>query len=569
MILFDKKLQNPVRVIKAFNNKEFVEAFQEIETFKNTHLLAGYLRYEAKDVFLNRPIKTDCPLLYFEVFDVNSEENTQFNQTYSTEFIFPTPSMTREEFAAKIGEIKSEIAQGNTYEVNYTYDHTADFAGDSYNLFLSLLNEQKTPYNAFIRNEYEEILSFSPELFFELENGKILTKPMKGTVKRSGNPKKDEENRIFLQNDIKNRAENVMIVDLLRNDLGRISKTGTVEVTKLFEIETHKTLHQMTSQIEAELCEGTTFYEIFEAIFPCGSITGAPKISTMEIIDRVEKGARNVYCGAIGYISPKKTVFSVPIRILQRKIKENVFKYRVGGAIVWDSTPEDEWEETLVKSKFLTANHDGLKLIETAKIEDSKTVFAKEHAARMKESARVLGFVVDEVKLEEIFNFPYGPASGAVTLSQEASREGILRVLMNKDGNFEVSFREFDAMKSCKIAIAEEKVNSHEPFLRHKTTFRPHFEKSFEKIKNGDIFDEIFFNEKDELTEGARSNIVVEKDEKFYTPPLECGLLNGIFRQNLLNEGKCTEKILKISDLEAADAIYCVNSVRGMVKVCF
>ncbi len=670
MIIFNKELKNPVKTITAFNNEEFKKAFEEIETLRKTHILAGYVRYEAKDVFLGRPVISGMPLLYFEVFEVDGlddggcsgflllrsdssgisqdmaqtpvyrslphshceakipntcgkegkiegtvcsgfgnslkkqqnpepaqseSENQAEKQNFQPpqalqEYIFPAPSITYEEFSGAITKIKDEIAQGNTYEVNYTYDHEAEFFGDSYNLFLSLLREQKTPYNAFIRNNYEEILSFSPELFFELENGRILTKPMKGTVKRSDDPEKDEENKIFLKNDIKNRAENVMIVDLLRNDLGRIAKTGTVEVTKLFEIETHKTLHQMTSQIEAEVKNGTTLYEIFNAIFPCGSITGAPKISTMEIIEKVEKGKRDVYCGAIGVISPEKTVFSVPIRILQRKNGETAFKYRVGGAIVWDSTPKDEWEETIVKSKFLTANHAGLKLIETVKIEDGEPVFGREHFFRMKKGAQALGFAFDEAAAGEIFgvlrsgNAVVDPLTPTLSLRGEGGeilgskvdfrgfgggRAPIMRVLLGKEGRFEVSFREFDAPKSFKIAVSGEKVCSKEPLLRHKTTYRPHFEAAFEKIKNGEIYDEIFFNENGELTEGARSNIVIEKGGEFFTPPVECGLLNGIFRQELLKSGKCKEKILKMSDLESADAIFCVNSVRGMVKVCF
>lgn len=677
MIIFNKELKNPVKTITAFNNEEFKKAFEEIETLRKTHILAGYVRYEAKDVFLGRTVISGMPLLYFEVFEVDGlddggcsgflllrsdssgisqdmaqtpvyrslphshceakipntcgkegkiegsvcsgfgnsikkqqnpepaqseSENRAEKQNFQPpqapqEYIFPAPSITYEEFSGAITKIKDEIAQGNTYEVNYTYDHEAEFFGDSYSLFLSLLREQKTPYNAFIRNNYEEILSFSPELFFELENGRILTKPMKGTVKRSDDPEKDEENKIFLKNDIKNRAENVMIVDLLRNDLGRIAKTGTVEVTKLFEIETHKTLHQMTSQIEAEVKNDTTLYEIFNAIFPCGSITGAPKISTMEIIEKVEKGKRDVYCGAIGVISPEKTVFSVPIRILQRKNGETAFKYRVGGAIVWDSTPKDEWEETIVKSKFLTANHAGLKLIETVKIEDGKPVFGREHFFRMKKGAQALGFAFDEAAAGEIFGvLPFGergltPSPQPSPLRGEGGdfygfgnavvdpltpnfypineKTAIMRVLLGKEGRFEVSFREFDAPKSFKIAVSGEKVCSKEPLLRHKTTYRPHFEAAFEKIKNGEIYDEIFFNEKGELTEGARSNIVIEKGGEFFTPPVECGLLNGIFRQELLKSGKCKEKILKMYDLESADAIFCVNSVRGMVKVCF
>lgn len=654
MIIFDREFKNPLKTITAFNNEEFKKAFEEIETLRKTHILAGYVRYEAKDVFLGRHVISGMPLLYFEVFEVDGfddgecsgflllrsdssgisqeiaqtpayrslphshceakipntcdakmekvggsvcsgfenslknqqnpepaqgeSENRAEKQNFQPpqapqEYIFPAPSITYEEFSGAITKIKDEIAQGNTYEVNYTYDHEAEFFGDSYNLFLSLLREQKTPYNAFIRNNYEEILSFSPELFFELEKGRILTKPMKGTVKRADDPEKDEENKIFLKNDLKNRAENVMIVDLLRNDLGHVAKTGSVEVTKLFEIETHKTLHQMTSQIEAEVKNGTTLYEIFKAIFPCGSITGAPKISTMEIIEKVEKGKRDVYCGAIGVISPEKTVFSVPIRILQRKKGETAFKYRVGGAIVWDSTPEDEWEETIVKSKFLTANHAGLKLIETVKIEDGEPVFGREHFFRMKKGAQALGFAFDEAAAGEIFGFLRSGNAVVDPLTPNFypinEKTAIMRVLLGKEGRFEVSFREFDAPKSFKIAVSGEKVCSKEPLLRHKTTYRPHFEAAFEKIKNGEIYDEIFFNEKCELTEGARTNIVIEKGGEFFTPPVECGLLNGIFRQELLKSGKCKEKILKMSDLKSADAIFCVNSVRGMVKVCF
>ncbi len=197
---------------------------------------------------------------------------------------------------------------------------------------------QKTPYNCYIKNEWEEILSFSPELFFEISEDKIFTKPMKGTIKRGESKEEDIKNINFLKNDEKNRAENVMIVDLLRNDLGKIAKTGSVNVEKLFEIETHKTLHQMTSEISAELENDTTLYQIFEAIFPCGSVTGTPKINTMKIIGETETGTRGVYCGAIGLITKEKTVFSVPIRILQRKINDKNFPRWAGHCLGFNSS---------------------------------------------------------------------------------------------------------------------------------------------------------------------------------------------------------------------------------------
>ena len=317
MLIFkDKVFKKPLKILQAFNETELYEAFEEMEALKSRYYLAGYIRYEAKEIFLGNEFKSEFPLLYFEVFDSFEEFKPDLPDYIN---INAFPSISFEEYSNAITKIKSEIACGNTYEVNYTYDWIAESPEDEFELYKFLLLNQKTPYNAFIKNKYETILSFSPELFFEIEDRHIITKPMKGTIRRGENDIQDKQNIEFLKNDIKNRAENVMIVDLLRNDLGRIAKTGSVKVTKLFEIETHKTLHQMTSSIEADLAENIKIVDIFKAIFPCGSITGAPKISTMKIIDEVEKGSRDIYCGAIGLITPQKTIFSVPIRILQKK----------------------------------------------------------------------------------------------------------------------------------------------------------------------------------------------------------------------------------------------------------
>ena len=540
MIIFgEKQFTNPIKIITAFNFDELKTAFAKIEELKNQYYIVGYLRYNA---FSGQSF--NFPLLYFEVFNSYNIYKTKNTKKL---LLNPTPCVNFCEYSNAIKKIKEEIAKGNTYEVNYTYDFDVPFDGDELELFNFLLSKQKTPYNFYIKNQYDTVLSFSPELFFEMQNNHILTKPMKGTIHR-GKDKKDDEKLIeFLKNDIKNRAENVMIVDLLRNDLGRIAKVGTVNVSKLFEIETHKTLHQMTSQIEADLKENTTFFDIFKAIFPCGSITGAPKISTMKVISDVEKGERNIYCGAIGMISPKETIFSVPIRILQKTNEQNKFKYRVGGAIVWDSNAQDEWEETLTKTKFL---NDEFQIIETVKIENNSILFEKEHFERMQKTAEHFGF---KFKTPEIAK----------------TDDGMLRILLNRDGEIKTELKKITPAKTSKIAISPIIQNSKNEFLYYKTTYRPWYYDSFQRIKNSEIYDEIFFNEKGELTEGARSNIVLQLNGNLYTPPVQCGLLNGVFRQELLKNNKCTEKILYKKDLEKAEKIFCVNSVRGMVEVLF
>lgn len=583
-IYADKCFKNPEYIVMAFDSHSFKDAVTTVEELSRNHYVLGYIRYEAKEIFLNKNITTSLPLLYFEAYK-------DFEQ-YSPEEcpdadIEAAPDITFEQYEKALTSIKNEIAQGNTYEVNYTYDWTVKSSTAQLKLYNTLLKRQKTPYNAFIQNSYETIMSFSPELFFEKTGQNILTKPMKGTIGRGNNNEQDKKNIEFLKNDIKNRAENVMIVDLLRNDLGRIAQTGTVRVPKLFEIETHKTLHQMTSTITAELKAGTSLYNVLEAIFPCGSITGAPKISTMDIIDRVETGKRNIYCGAIGFLSPEKSVFSVPIRILQKPNTENFYKYRVGGAIVWDSDIKDEWEETVTKMSFLKtpaasalatittaagaarsqvgcskACSTDFQIIETIRAQDAKLLFAKEHFDRMRSSAQHFGFIFPE----ELANIT-------------PEKDGMVRILLDKDGTFTVEYKElstktnFDSLRPDphfppeKIEISKLATDSTNEFLYHKTTRRDWYKEAFEKIKSGCVYDVIFFNEKGQLTEGARSNILLEIGGKIYTPALCCGLLNGVMRRRLLESGKCIERILTREDLERAEKIFCINSVRGIREV--
>jgi para-aminobenzoate synthetase/4-amino-4-deoxychorismate lyase len=540
-----KTFKDPEKTIIAFSDAELVSAFEQIEKYKNNYYLAGYIRYEARFAFAGSEYKSKYPLLYFEAYTGYDEL-----KNLPAKDIYPEikNSLTFNEYKKAIQTIKNEIKNGNTYEVNYTYDYNVYFDGSPLELYYSLLEKQKTPYNFYMENKYDTVLSFSPELFFNLAvsaNGKrhIITKPMKGTVRRGRDSSEDSHLKQFLQEDIKNRSENVMIVDLLRNDLGRIAELGSVRVTRLFEVETHPTLHTMTSQIEADLKGGTTFFDIFRAIFPCGSVTGAPKISTMNIINRVEKGERNIYCGAIGLIEKNGNCeFSVPIRILQKNIDDDCYKYRVGGAVVWDSTAEDEWIETITKTKFI---HSNFMLIETMKAEDGIIHFQQEHNERIKKSAIYFGFRYND----DILHI-------------KPEKDGMIRFLLTKNGLATIEYKTINETKNNLIQISPLHVNSGDEFLRHKTTYRPLYNVDYTKV-----YDEIFFNEKGELTEGSRTNIVLEINGRHWTAPLSCGLLNGIYRQYMLDRGKCVEKILTKNDLLHAEKIYCVNSVRGIKEV--
>lgn len=503
----DKYFKDPIKIIDVEGNLR--EAFKEIENLKKKYYILGYITYDFKK-------------LYFEVFDKFYDYKPNPPKQLGT---IIKPCISKQEYIKCVKKIKEYIKNGITYEVNYTYPCDILTNLNDIDLFEALLYKQKTPYNTFIKNKYTTLLSFSPELFFKLKGNKILTKPMKGTIKRNGD-EEDEERKKFLYNDIKNRSENIMIVDLIRNDLGRIGKIGSVCVDKLFDIEEHPTVFQMTSEISAEIEDGIDLYKIFEAIFPCGSITGAPKISTMKVIKELEQYERNIYCGAIGFLSPEECEFSVPIRILYGN--NNKYKYHTGGAIVWDSDENDEWEETIVKRKFLETD---FYLIETA-VDDWSS-----HIKRMKNSAKKLGFKWNEdIEKLEKFN----------------------RILLEKDGSFIKEEKNFKPIKNKKIRISR-KVNSNNPFLYHKTNIR--------YTAESDFFDEIAINERGEVTEGTFTNIAVQYNNKLYTPPISSGLLNGTYRKKLIEEGLLTEKILYQKDLEKAEKIYCFNSVRKMVEV--
>lgn len=511
-IYSDKIFEKPIEVIETFSN--FREAFKKIEKLGKKYYLIGFINY-------------DFDYLYFEVFD---KFKTYIPNPPKKLGTILKSKISKQNYCENIEKIKEYISNGVTYEVNYTYPIDVKTNLDGIDLYEAILPKQKTLYNAFIQTPKLNLLSFSPELFFRLQGRRIFTKPMKGTTPRGKDAKEDDLQKNFLYNDIKNRAENIMIVDLLRNDLGRISKVGSVEVTKLFDIEKYPTLFQMTSEIQSEIEDNITLYDVFKSIFPCGSITGAPKISTMRVIRELESFKRNIYCGAIGFVSPEVCEFSVPIRILYGK--NYSYNYHTGGAVVWDSNAEDEWGETVTKAKIINTDFN---LIESA-LDDWQS-----HVLRMKNSAKELGFVWNE-EIEKL-KIPTGK---------------VLRVELKKNGTYEVTTKLLKKIKSNKIQIRG-CVNSNNPFLYHKTSIRTSSPEC--------IFDEIRVNEKGEITEGTFTNIAVEIDGKLFTPPLTSGLLNGTFRQKLILRGEIEERILYPEDLKNADRIFCFNSLRKMVEV--
>ncbi|MFA6282248.1 MAG: chorismate-binding protein, partial [Candidatus Omnitrophota bacterium] len=430
-----------------------------------------------------------------------------------------------------------------------------NFFGDALGFYLSLKQSQPTAYAALINTGSDFIVSLSPELFFKKTGNTIITRPMKGSFKRGLTQEEDEGNIKTLGTDKKNQAENLMIVDLLRNDLGRIAKR--VWVPELFNIEKYRTIHQMTSTVSARTKDNVKMKDIFSALFPSGSVTGAPKIKTMGIINELEKESRGVYTGAIGYISPKKTAcFNVAIRTVH--LKGNKGEMGIGGGIVYDSSSVKEYEEALLKAKFLTKNFPDFSLIETILFHAPYGYFLlPEHLERLKTSCAYFSIAADFKKLEK-------------DLDALAKKEKEFKVRVLVDLSGKINIEKSPVVKPnypLKVIISSKKIDPENIFLYHKTTERKTYEVERNKALEEGFFEAIFLNKKGQVTEGAISNVFVFKKGIFSTPPVKCGLLNGVLRQYLLKTSVVREKILYLRDLLAADEVYIGNSVRGLVKV--
>ena len=490
-------------------------------------------------------------------------------------------NLEREKYLAAIHRIKSYIETGDTYQVNYTLKLLFDFAGSIPEFYCSLRRNQSVSYGGLIKNGKTTILTFSPELFFRKKGNQIDVRPMKGTMLRGRTNAEDREFADFLHHDIKNRSENVMIVDLLRNDLGRLSRMGGVNVQSLFDVETYETLHQMTSSIKGEVTPPISLEEMFKALFPCGSVTGAPKIRTMEIIRELEAEDRGVYTGAIGYISPEgDAVFNVPIRTVV--LQGDKGEMGIGSGIIWDSDPAGEWEECLLKGRFLTSPAPEFKLIETILWNPESGYWLLDlHLDRLAESA---GYFFYPYELDEIMaglqgaeiGFSKGSSVKCHRVRLTLSRTGEIEITHSElPGNFlpitdpAAALEKEDSRDLPGVIFSDKNTDSNSPYLFHKTTLRKLYDDERDHAVAKGYYEVLFMNEKGEVTEGSYTNIFLQKDGKLITPPVLSGLLPGVLRNHLLQKYPefVEEASFNRQDIEQADALYVGNSVRGLVRV--
>jgi len=607
----------PHRVIVAEQLTDVLPALRETERLvnKNGWHAAGFVSYEAAPAFdsalrastalLDEPsslrshhpdafsgARGDFPHVWLglypqpRIISLSQPASPQPALTWS-------PTIDRDTYNSAIEQIKDHIADGRTYQVNYTMRLRTDFNADAWDFFLHLAQRQNN-HAAYIDTGRCVICSASPELFFQLDGETITGRPMKGTTRRGRTTLEDQEQAQWLKDSEKNRAENVMIVDMIRNDLGRIARVGSVHVPELFTVEKYPTLWQMTSTVTAKTSASLT--EIFTALFPCASITGAPKVSTMRIIAELETTPRKIYTGSIGYIAPdRKAKFNVAIRTALIDRETRTAEYGVGGGIVWDSTSADEYEEALLKARVLTEFMPQFSLLETMLWTPEEGFFLREkHIARLLDSASYFDFPISgETRwssrrwgLDIDFVHSTTAAVSKPPLPKEIIESYLneissqfkspqrVRLLLDKSGKLSSEAKPFQphmlpaasppsaaagAYEALKACLAKEPINSRDVFIFHKTTFREMYDSARKDFPGYD--DVLLYNENKELTEFTIGNLVVELDGKLFTPPLSCGILAGTFRAHLLETGQVTERIVHVEDLRDCAKIFLVNSV--------
>jgi para-aminobenzoate synthetase/4-amino-4-deoxychorismate lyase len=466
-------------------------------------------------------------------------------------------SVTPEAFEQAIAGVQEALQAGDSYQINYTFRLAFDVIGSTVGLYRRLRERQPVRYGALIAMpDGRDVLSCSPELFIEREGDVLRARPMKGTAPRSADPE-------WLRLDPKNRAENVMIVDLLRNDMSRVAVTGSVHVPRLFSVEAYKSVWQMTSTVQARLRPGTTFAGILRALMPCGSITGAPKHKTMQLIDSLESTPRGIYTGAIGWLDKRADFcLSVPIRTLE--IEHGGGKMGIGAGIVLDSIAADEFEECQLKARFLTGSDPGFQLFETTfATKEAGIRHWDRHLARLVASAKWCGFPLDQTMLQQGID--------ETCAGFEANAGYRLRIALSMSGEINLTSAPLVplATPTVNVLLASDHGfaarSADDPLLRHKTTSREDYDRAWREAETQGAFDMLFFNERGELTEGGRSNVFVKLDGRWNTPPLDAGLLPGVMRGVLLEELNADERTLTLDDLNRAESLTICNALRGGV----
>ncbi|RME80187.1 MAG: aminodeoxychorismate synthase component I [Caldilineae bacterium] len=553
-----------VAVVEAYDPGQVREALARVERAVHEQGLyaAGYLAYEAAPAFdpalrVHPPIPS-LPLLWFGLYR-RPQALPDLPLPPAEYTLGPwRASMGPEHYADCIDRIRHYIAAGDTYQVNFTFPLHAAFAGDPLRFFADLHQAQQAAYAAYLEMGRWVICSASPELFFALEGERIVARPMKGTAARGYNLQQDARQMRWLQGSEKNRAENVMIVDMIRNDLGRVAVLGSVEVPRLYEVERYPTVLQMTSTVTARTEAPLT--AILAALFPCASITGAPKVRTMEIITELETAPRGVYTGAIGFIAPgRRARFNVAIRTVAIDREAGRATYGVGGGIVWDSQAAAEYEECRLKAGILLDAPPSFELLESLLWQPATGYYLLEHHLRRLADAATY------------FCIPLQPQTARTALSDLAATlppcPHKVRLLVSRSGRVRVEAAPLETpTRPCRwrIGLAREPITSTDPFLYFKTTRRQVYERAL--AGRPDCDDVLLWNERGELTEATRANLLVRLDGRWYTPPVSSGLLAGTCRGQLLAEGRIHERVIRVQELPQAQALALINSVRGWME---
>jgi para-aminobenzoate synthetase/4-amino-4-deoxychorismate lyase len=549
-----------------------VETLQE-ETARG-HYVAGYLSYEAGYPFvdLDVPTHAERPLAWFGVYDA-PRRLTPADVEAGLNTLDASPAVqdvrlgvSESEYTDAIRAVRRHIGKGNVYQINYTAPLRFRVEGDPRGLYRRLRTRQRVPYAAYLNLGDQQILSCSPELFIRRTGDRVHTRPMKGTIQRGCTLAEDRALQEELAGDPKNRAENLMIVDLLRNDLSVCCRPGSVTVPSLYETEPYQTVTQMTSTVEGQLQEDAGLADVLRALFPCGSVTGAPKRRAMRTIRELETTPRGVYCGAIGMAGPDDTaVFSVAIRTAVLEGREGTMG--IGSGIVWDSEPTAEYEECTLKGAFLTGDRtsrhgtdpgDDLRLIETMRYDGVRVPLLDRHVERLARSATYFSFPFDEGRFRRRVN-------RAVSGQEEGSVLKV-RATLDRWGRIEVATTPVGDGRDepWHLTIAKERADRTDPFFYHKTTRRGTYERALEAARDDGYDEALLLNQDGEVTEGSYSNLFVRHGDELWTPPVECGLLAGVYREYVLDaRPEATERVLALDDLTSADALYCCNAVRG------
>ncbi|WP_332775157.1 aminodeoxychorismate synthase component I [Polaromonas sp.] len=523
----------------------------------------GYLRYEAAPAFdaALAVHAAEGPLAWFAVYDEAlpwpRDEADAAAQVQWQE------ACPRPVFDAALDRIQRAIAGGELYQVNFTAQMSGSLSGEAVAeparaLFSALQRAQPGGYAAFLDTGDEQVLSVSPELFFDWRAGRILTRPMKGTAGRGATAHEDAAQAEALRTSAKERAENVMIVDLLRNDLSRIAQPFSVRVPHLFHTEALPTVWQMTSDVEARTRAGCSLADVFAALFPCGSVTGAPKVRAMQTIRALEPQARGVYCGALGVVQPGehgiKATFNVPIRTVT--LRGTALRCGIGSGITADARADGEWQEWQHKRAFVERASRPFDLLETMALEDGSLRDAPAHLARMAAAAAHFGYPWQQPSIERCLQ------ELAQTHPQGMWR---VRLLLDAQGRAKVEAHALPASpQRVRLELADHAIEeAHGEFVRFKTTRRAHYD-AFTP-RQADMFDSLLWNPEGEITECTRGNVALLLDGRWVTPPLQCGLLGGVGRANALRDGRVAEAVVRLDDLPRVQALAFVNSLRGWI----